>query len=230
MMELDSVISKIKKCLALAASSNPHEAAIAMRQAQKLMQQHGLSGIDVELAEIKEHSAKPHSQALPSWETTLGHMVSAAFACTWYFKHQYKNGRFVKQYVFVGIDMHAQTASYAFDVLSRQCGKDRTAYIKKLSKRLKSTTKTAKGDAFALGWVDSVSDLLDKFSGTEKQEALLLAYMKKHHPDMREAKTASRELNRHVRDDNFHHGRAAGRNAQLNRGVGGPEATKLITG
>lgn len=37
--ERDKIIAKVKKCLALAKSSNEHEAATALRQAQKLMQE-----------------------------------------------------------------------------------------------------------------------------------------------------------------------------------------------
>ncbi|WP_252473542.1 DUF2786 domain-containing protein, partial [Microbulbifer okhotskensis] len=34
----DAILRKIKRCLALAKSSNPNEAATALRQAQTLMQ------------------------------------------------------------------------------------------------------------------------------------------------------------------------------------------------
>ena len=41
-MTRDEALDKIKKCLALAASPEAHEAAAALRQAQKLMAQFGL--------------------------------------------------------------------------------------------------------------------------------------------------------------------------------------------
>ena len=37
MEDQDKIIGKIKKCLALSKSSNPHEAAIALGQAEKMM-------------------------------------------------------------------------------------------------------------------------------------------------------------------------------------------------
>ncbi len=37
------ILGKIKKCLALSSSDNPHEAAAAMRQAHALMAAHGVS-------------------------------------------------------------------------------------------------------------------------------------------------------------------------------------------
>ena len=45
----EAVIDKIRKCMALAESENEFEAAAALRQAQRLMQQHGLSSDDVEV-------------------------------------------------------------------------------------------------------------------------------------------------------------------------------------
>ena len=50
----DKILDKIKKCLALSSSSNEHEAAIALRQAQKLMELHGISDIDVKAAQAQE--------------------------------------------------------------------------------------------------------------------------------------------------------------------------------
>jgi len=50
----EKILGKIKKCLALATSSEPHEAAAAMRQAQKLMELHGIGQIDVKRSDIGE--------------------------------------------------------------------------------------------------------------------------------------------------------------------------------
>ena len=58
-MKNEKVLEKIKKCLRLAKSSNPHEAAAAMRQAQKLMEKYNLTERDVDLTDVEmsEHSA-----------------------------------------------------------------------------------------------------------------------------------------------------------------------------
>ena len=50
----EKILDKIKKCLALASSANEHEAAAALRQAQKLMAQFGLTETDVTLADVGE--------------------------------------------------------------------------------------------------------------------------------------------------------------------------------
>lgn len=66
-MTRDEALQKIKKCLALAASPEQHEAAAAMRQAQKLMQQFGLSEVDVSLADVSEAGQKAVNAPLPLW-------------------------------------------------------------------------------------------------------------------------------------------------------------------
>lgn len=43
----DKALDKIRKCLALSKSANEHEAAAALRQAQKMMEMHGLSEDDL---------------------------------------------------------------------------------------------------------------------------------------------------------------------------------------
>jgi hypothetical protein len=43
----EKLISRLKKCLALSASPEPHEAAAALRQAQKLMTELGMTEADL---------------------------------------------------------------------------------------------------------------------------------------------------------------------------------------
>ena len=61
-MEHEKIIDKIKKCLALSNSDNPHEAAAALRQAQKLMEMHNLTELDISLSDVQECSAKAPSE------------------------------------------------------------------------------------------------------------------------------------------------------------------------
>jgi Protein of unknown function (DUF2786) len=233
-MELDKAIAKIKKCLALAGSSNPHEAAAAMRQAQKLMQVHGLNGIDVELADVNEKKASAISNMLPNWEVSLARAVADSFGCQFLINRGHRvpfMGKPVRTtaYSFVGVGAAPDVASYAFSVLTRQCAADRSAHVATQPKRLKSTTRTARGDAFALGWVRSVRDLLDDFAGNERLQELLLTYIERRYPDLQDANVKRRELSRHVRDDSFIEGAEAGKKAQLRRGVGAGKKQDLLS-
>ncbi len=233
-MDRDSAIKKIKKCLALAGSSNPHEAASAMRQAQKLMQEFGVSETDVSLADVSEKGTKAPSNTVSVWQSKLARSVADAFGCELYYcrhaKLVYCQVKRSTDVVFIGIGAAAEVASYAFEVLLRQAIRDRAAHIAGQSKKLKQRTKTARGDAFALAWVIAVQDQLDKFVGSQTSADLVMTYMQQNHADLGEFKPAARHLNRHVRDDSYTSGHQAGRNARLERAVGGSASPKLIGG
>lgn len=234
-MNRDSAIKKIKKCLALAGSSNAHEAAAAMRQAQKLMQEHGVSETDVTLADVSEKHIPAPSNTISSWQASLARSVAAAFGCEHYYCRTAKIGsgyRLVRStnVVFVGVGAAAEVASYAFEVLLRQATRDRSAHIASQSKKLKPRTKTARGDAFAMAWVHAVQQQLDKFTGSEANAHLVATYMGQQHGDMGELKPAARHLSRHVRDDSYVAGHTAGKKAKLDRAVSAGEAQPLIGG
>ena len=74
-------MARIKKCLALGKSSNPHEAAAAMRQAQKLMAMAGVTAEDVALAGITEAKLGLPSKTLPRWHHVLIATVASGFGC-----------------------------------------------------------------------------------------------------------------------------------------------------
>lgn len=48
------ILDKLKKLLALSKSDNPHEAALALQRAQKLMGAYGISQSELELADFGE--------------------------------------------------------------------------------------------------------------------------------------------------------------------------------
>ncbi|QDL55924.1 DUF2786 domain-containing protein [Rhodoferax aquaticus] len=232
-MNREQALSKIKKCLALAKSSNPHEAAAAMRQAQKLMAEHNLTETDVSLADVMEASAPARLNSITPWETTLAYMIAEAFGCD----HLSKSSRHLtrsrdlirkRDYVFVGIGAAPQVAGYAYDVLSRQCARDRLTHIRKQPKNCKPITKTARGDEFALGWVYGVRSLVEGFAGTERNQHLIEQYMAEHYPDLASAKVKDRAKGRNVSHNDSWEGRQAGKRAQLNRAVGGLDQRGLL--
>lgn len=62
-MDKNKIIEKIKKCMALGQSSNANEAAAALRQAQKMMNAHGLTEDDVEGSNYKNDAVEVPIQA-----------------------------------------------------------------------------------------------------------------------------------------------------------------------
>lgn len=83
-VELDRIIDKVKKCIALSKSDNPHEAAAALRQAQALMRKHGIDEAGIAASEISaadvEHKSGNTARP-PAWETMLMMLIGTAFGC-----------------------------------------------------------------------------------------------------------------------------------------------------
>lgn len=222
-MDRDSAIRKIKACLALGRSANANEAAAAMRQAQKLMAEHGLDEQGVAIADVGEAAATVRCTGLPAWEVSLARQVAEAFGCEMLVSHGPLLGwgrSRKKTFQFIGVGSAPEVAAYAQDVLSRQCARARQAHIAQQPKSCKPITKTARGDAFAKAWVWSAVEVLDRFAGNEHNKPLLQAYIARTYPNVTSFKPKSREVGRNVKDSSWEAGARAGRDADLKRGVG----------
>lgn len=232
-MNRDQALSKIKKCLALAKSNNPHEAAAAMRQAQKLMAEHKVTETDVSLADVAETGVETKLKTATKWEGFLARLIADAFGCEYFgVKSRYLTRSLStatkREYIFVGVGGASQIAAYAYDVLSSQAARDRLAHIRKQPKNCKPITKTARGDEFALGWVYGVRNLVETFAGTECDQLLIKQYMAERYPDMKSTAFKDRAKGRNVSYNDMAQGHRAGQQAQLNRGVGGPGQQGLL--
>src|SRR5471030_635547 len=83
------LLKRIRKLMALGSrNDNAHEAARALRLAQKLMQRHNLSGTDVNLVAISETECRQlYSDAvnIPGWLNALATVVCMATGCRCWF-------------------------------------------------------------------------------------------------------------------------------------------------
>ena len=225
-MTRDEALQKIKKCLALAASSNEHEAAAALRQAQKLMQQFDLTASDVDLADVSEQPQKAQNVPLVNWEANLAHMVADAFGCHLFTRVNrgwpvLGHTRSTRSFVYVGVGAAPEVAGYAFDVLSRQCAKDRRAYMGKQPKNCKPKTKVARGDTYAQGWISGIRGMLEAFAGNQQHQELIARYMEHNHPEMGSQTPKDRITGKNITNNDFYHGRKAGQDVNLNHGLTG---------
>ena len=127
MTDKSPIIEKIKKLLALAASSNEHEAALAASHAQRLLAAHNLALADIEarhkpgLADRVETSA---AKNLPKWVRHLSGSVSAAFDCQAI--HHPATGKLT----FIGVGADVQVAAYTFAFLERTIRRLCSQYMK----------------------------------------------------------------------------------------------------
>lgn len=227
-MNREQALQKILKCLALAKSANEHEAAAAMRQAQALMAAHALESADVEMASVAEHPSRGRSTVINRWESALAHLVGEAFGCQHFslLRQRFIGSRFrlTRDVVFVGVGAAAEVASYAYDVLLRQCTAARAEHVKKQPGSCKPITKTARGDRFALAWVCAVRCLVSRFAGQPGDQVLIASYIDKQHPSLQSVKPKDKAVGRNVRDQDADAGYAAGAKARLERGLGASNA------
>ncbi len=220
------ILDKIKKLMALANSSNPHEAANALRKAQALMSQHQLTQLDVELSAIGEQSAKMANKSLkqPKWSVMLTSLICQAFGVEAYTSHSL----FGCSMNFIGRTDLVEVAAYCYTVLSRQLVKARKEYQADLNKRLKQSTKTARADLFCEGWVYGVYQQVHKLSMDPKEKELIQQFKAVHLKNLesgqiRDAKGTSRDSS--AMSDGYR----VGRSVQLNTGVNGQEQAKLTS-
>lgn len=223
MNDQTKILDKIKKCLALSASSNEHEAEAALRQARKLMEAHGVTDLDIQAADAAERREKAGVKGQPSsWETLLAMKVGEAFGCRVIFSNGVMGLK--GEWCFIGCGTAPEVAQYAFAVLHRQAKRARDGHIKTKLKRCKMATKTSRADLFSEGWVRSVVGAIAAFAGNERQVAAIDAYMSKRYPTLYSLKSRDRNDGRKLKDceyDDYAAGGRSGKAAQLNRGVGG---------
>jgi hypothetical protein len=185
MSECEKYLAKIKKLLNLARrSSNPHEAATALNQAQALMRKHKLSQNDIDLMDITSKASKgapSHAQSIPRYMTFLGQLICRAMGvnCYYSFRRNYMNGQKQNTVIFYGPDERPEIAAYAFDVLSRQMVKARRTFIASLRKNIKPATKTARADQFCEGWTEGAYQAIEPFIVTETEETLMANFWRR---------------------------------------------------
>lgn len=231
-------LGKIKKCLALASSDNPNEAATALRQANALMAAHGVTAAQITMADIGESEAKSRTMARSKpahWEMALASVVGRAFGCQLMLRRSptYKGVRDEKNdgaYIFVGIKAQAKIASYTFDVLARKCKRARSAWISSKLEGVSQVrggkrTATSLGDEFALGWVGNISRLVQEFAQPEAVEQAIADFIKGQtsgeEAPMRKAAETEHEK---ARDIARMHGMRAAAGESIHRPVDGAAA------
>lgn len=226
-MKHDKVIDKIKKCLALAQSSNANEAAAAMRQAQALMKKYNINQDVVDLADVNTALGKANNVKKPvRYSGMLVNLIQRAFGVDAVYSTITMMGRTSASIEFIGISSQPEIAAYAYDVLRRQLNRDRQAYLKTL-KRYKPANKTRKADAFAEGWVFSVSEKVQAFTRPDQHTRLIEKYKAKTYGGKLES--GETRSNRYRRQDDaaWMKGAVAGKKASLHHAAKADQRTAI---
>ncbi len=166
--ELERIIDKVKKCMALSKSDNPNEAAAALRQAQALMRKYGLDEAGLVASEVGSADvdcASDNGTRPLAWESMLVTLVGQAFGCQGMFVPGAKaNGRRAGGvYRYLGVTAQATMAAHTATVLLRLLRSSRLLHAKQLRDEAKAegwkATKAEErsaADAFCLGWLMAV--------------------------------------------------------------------------
>ncbi|MHB0927765.1 MAG: DUF2786 domain-containing protein [Candidatus Nanopelagicales bacterium] len=234
-MDTSRVLDKIKKCLALAQSSNPHEAAAAMRQAQALMRQYGVDDEALLASEATAARMKTSSLKRPSvWECNLASAVAAAFNVSLLFRVGVHRVMAPGYWEFIGCGPAPEVATYAFQVLVRLARKARAHYTEAHLARCKPAAKVRRADLFSLGWVAEVRKHVATFAQSPQQQAAIDAYLSVHCPSRAELVPTDRHKNLGERTLKPHevkdiaHGLTAAKDVRLNHAVGNADALRKI--
>lgn len=228
------VLDKIKKCLRLATSSNANEAATALKQAQKLMEMHGISPDDVAASDVdSQTTAAGAGKTPPTHIAMLVDLVCQAFGS----KAVYSRYMDVKSWSlrscveFVGVGSSAEISAYAYHVLLRQLKRDRKAFLETLNKRLKKSTKVRRADIYCQGWVLAVSKNITPHKRSEAEENAVAKYKAKRWENIekREANDRSKKARNHDHSS-FIDGQRDGEKVKLHQAVKGTTHKAITNG
>lgn len=178
-VDRDRIIDKIRKCLALSQSDNQHEAASAMRQAQKLMKKYSIDAATVDLPTIKESAVRSIATVKHpvTWEAGLAHTVSKAFGLHWLWVRGNSMNRQMGIFLLIGEDCQVEVGGYTMQVLQRQIGSARRGFIsdlkstyERMGRHLGNQIATSLANDFCMGWVAGVYDKIEDFANPERIE------------------------------------------------------------
>lgn len=220
----DKIIDKIKKCLRLAESSDPNEAAAALAKAHELMAAYRIGRHEVK---VEKRVGKYTLAKKPKdYEAYLLDTIAAMFRC----EKWIKQGEGVRGYnaVFLGEDVNAEIASYAYDGVCWQLGRERRQFMRQLSKRMMTKNKAKRADAYCLGWCIAVCTNLAHLVPSAPLPDSIAKYMESMLPNMVTRQTRKTHATRRY-DDDLSVGYASGAQFELNKAVKNNQTTKSIT-
>lgn len=172
-MNDESILRKIQKAMALASDErgDANTAAIALRQAQRLMELHGITEGKLAAANIGEFDIRSKvSVRNPSqWEVNLVVWVAEAFGCRMLWTGGGPDPTNKGWFTLVGPKNYLAVATYTVEVTMRQLLKERAQFVKRLSADpvlggLSRGAKSEKADAFCMGWTWAVKMEIHKMA------------------------------------------------------------------
>lgn len=173
-MDKQKIISKIQKCLRLAESGNPNEAAAALRQAHGLMRKYDIHELDVHTLQINEAAVGSGGYYNPPyWALALSELIAEAFDCRVYLSRRSESQ---PQFRFIGLEQSATVAAYTFTVLYRQLRGARRQYIKEQDLEDKREARR-RGNVFAQAWLYQIARVVAEFVSDPSRQDVIDDYV-----------------------------------------------------
>jgi len=226
----DRILEKIRKCLALSQSDNPHEAAQALKCAQALMKQHNLDTGDLALHEIGHDDVRSMATAtkVKPYELQLLSCVASAFGCDLLWVAGWSDARRAEEvygrYRFVGPKTQVAVAVHTGVVLVRRLAKARAEYIKSQTDFwMDRQQKSALANGFCDGWVDEIFLKVVDFAQPDETKQAIKLYKQKKLNVYGKLKLQNQVTN----DLGYHDGRDAAKGESLHRPMDGKTSLKL---
>jgi hypothetical protein len=223
-VEQSKVIDKIKKCLALAQSSNPNEAATAFRQAHALMDKYGITERQAAISDITVMEVMgDHKSRIPLWAILLVKTCAYAFQCEVVFKGS-KNGC---SYSFYGTEQDVDLAAYAYEQLSRAHQNARKAFEASIS-HLNSKYKRMELKSFSMGWSRAVSKSISDFAA-QFRETPQFALI--HEAIQQQVQVKSKKISAPAKmtQNGYSAGRTEGAKVSIRNGLGARDGRLALT-
>lgn len=175
----ERIMEKIRKCFALGKSSEPHEAAAAIRQAQKLMEAYNISQDEIMGMEVRDErvvTPEPPKRKMPLYLTSIVMICCRAFGCEAVFEwHITDEGRRRQAVRYFGKNNAPVMAGYAHEVMWRAMMRSWKLYVKDNPYDINPNDR----GSFWIGWLSGVEQKIIDFAMTDEEKETIKRKMDK---------------------------------------------------
>ncbi len=229
-METNPIIEKIRKLLALANSTNEHEAALAAGHAQRLLSEHNLAMADIETKHPSQTADKVETsvaKTLPKWVRNLSSGVCSAFDCQAI--HHPAQGKLT----FIGVGADVQVAAYSFAYLDKTVRRLCYSYMKQhVSDNLPNRSRELMRQSYYLGAVSTInSHLLQQKTQSPITPGTLVpikeGLIKKAMSELGRIRTL-RGRRSYINSHAYNQGQTDGKEIIILKGVAGGNCSKML--
>lgn len=224
MSDREKILNRIHKCLKLSKSSEPHEAAAALRQAQKLMAAHNVDEVELLGIEVSNKVAITRcdpQKVIPLHLAHLAALMCKAFGVEVVWESVWTGRTFKMGMRYFGTNGRADLAAYSHEVIERTLWSAWDQYRKDrpwLDRRHKGVRM-----GFWLGWLAQVRSTVMEFGGEEERELAKKAVAAHYGQQLGEARDNKQKISHNA----MHAGAAAAEGFQLHRPMEGAKSAQL---